>query len=154
MSKSVSLDNRRSTVTPPHSPSQSKLSHPKSSPKLKSTEPQLQQQLQSSSKGPKHSPDKMLSLPSSTSNPTDTATNRLLYDDNLTMQAAQSAQYQFYEPMNELAPDMYGLGSNDWLRLDVQTGGDDDQDILARVLAASQQEYLESLKAKRQNQHT
>ncbi len=97
----------------------------------------------------------MLKMPSSTSNPSalDASTNRLLYDDSLTMQAAQ-AQYQYYEPMNELTPDLYALGNNDWIGLDVQTGDDDDQDILARVLAASQQEYLESLKAKRKNQHT
>ena len=67
-----------------------------------------------------------------------------MFDENV---AAQS-QYQFYEPMNEI-PDYYGLGNNDWIGLDNQNDGDD---ILARVLAASQQEYLESLKAKRHNQ--
>lgn len=80
-------------------------------------------------------------------------TKRLIYDENLQMQPHPQSQYQFYEPItNELPAELFG--NNDWLGLDSQTDGDGDSDILARVLAASQQEYLESLKAKRHNQHT
>ncbi len=58
----------------------------------------------------------------------------------------EEVAYQYYDSMNDLPLDLYGLGGNDWIGLDNQNEGDD---ILARVLAASQQEYLESLKAKR-----
>jgi len=129
-------NHRTSTVTPPHSPSQSKLTHQlKCSPKSKSDT----------------SKSKLAPLTLASSGNNDTTANRILYEDNLSMQAAQS-QYQFYEPMNHLGTDMFGLGTNDWL--DPQAEGDGDSDILARVLAASQQEYLESLKAKRHNQQT
>ena len=76
--------------------------------------------------------------------------------NNIAVQQQQAqSQYQYhYEPTDELRSDMFGIGNNDWLGLDNQTDGDGDSDILARVLAASQQEYLESLKAKRQNQHS
>ena len=85
-------------------------------------------------------------MTTSTTTSNSDSTKRLIYDEN-------QPQYQFYEPMNELPAEMFG--NNDWLGLDSQAGdGDGDSDILARVLAASQQEYLESLKAKRHNQHT
>jgi hypothetical protein len=62
-------------------------------------------------------------------------------------------QYQYYDPtktiMNELSdPELFGISTNDW----TSTTSNEESDILARVLAASQQEYLESLKAKRQQQ--
>ena len=69
-----------------------------------------------------------------------------IYDENMPL------AYQFYETksiMNELPPDVFGLGSNEWTE---PTSLASDSDILASVLAASQQEYLESLKAKRQQQ--
>jgi len=137
-------NNRRtSTVTPPSSPSQSKLSQLKSSPKSKNDT----QAAKLAEKPPAN--NNILNLTSMTTSTTTSnsdSTKRLIYDEN-------QPQYQFYEPMNELPAEMFG--NNDWLGLDSQAGdGDGDSDILARVLAASQQEYLESLKAKRHNQHT
>jgi len=66
--------------------------------------------------------------------------NLFMYDDE---------HMQYYENktlMNELAPDLYGITGNDWTGLD--EASNNDNDILARVLAVSQQEYLDSLKAK------
>jgi OTU domain-containing protein 5 len=75
--------------------------------------------------------------------------NLLRYDDEENM----SMQYQYDYDVKFSDPHMYGLPSNDWNALD-DGGANNDSDILARVLAASQQEYLESLKAKRnQQQH-
>ena len=68
-----------------------------------------------------------------------------IYDESMPL------AYQFYETksiMNERPPDVFGLGSNEWTEPSLAS----DSDILASVLAASQQEYLESLKAKRQQQ--
>lgn len=130
---------RASAGTPPHSPSQSKLSQLKTSPKQKN-EP--------------HSSKKTLTTSPSTNLLTMTNTNTDItsnFDENIGVQQAES-QYQYYESANELG--VFGLGNNDWLGLDNQSDGDGDSAILARVLAASQQEYLESLKAKRHNQHT
>ena len=121
-------NNRRSsTITPPHSPGQSKLSQLKSSPQAKSDAKKLIN----------NSRDEPLAP-----NP-DTNSTRILYDENM----------PYMSIMNELSPDLFGLNSNDWLGLDAQAdAAGNDGDILARVLAASQQEYLESLKAKRQTQ--
>jgi len=75
--------------------------------------------------------------------------NLLRYDDEENM----SMQYQYDYDVKFSDPHMYGLPSNEWNALD-DGGANNDSDILARVLAASQQEYLESLKAKRhQQQH-
>ncbi len=66
--------------------------------------------------------------------------NLFMYDDE---------HMQYYENktlMNELAPDLFGITGNDWTGLD--EASNNDNDILARVLAVSQQEYLDSLKAK------
>ena len=120
-------NNRRSsTITPPHSPSQSKLSQLKSSPQAKSDT----KKLINSREEPLVSNQ-------------DTNSTRILYDENM----------PYMSIMNELSPDLFGLNNNDWLGLDAQAdAAGNDGDILARVLAASQQEYLESLKAKRQTQ--
>ena len=185
----LNLNRRTSTSTPPRSPSQSKLSHFKSSPP--SQQQHHQQQMKSNQndeldyfENKSRSPNKTKSTSSTspaattattattttttipftanvsptnmstttsqptTSNKTDTVdcNNLLMYDEN-------AMQYQYYETkniINELTPDLFGLNSNDWIGLD--SGNGTDSDILAQVLAASQAEYLESLKAKRQQQ--
>lgn len=67
--------------------------------------------------------------------------------NNNTEYESHEAYQQYYDSVNDFPVDLYGLGNNDWLGLD--DNQNDGDDILARVLAASQQEYLESLKAKR-----
>ena len=77
--------------------------------------------------------------------------NSLRYDDQENMSMQYQYDYDTNNIMNKLSdPHLFGLTS-DWSGLD-DGGSNNDGDILARVLAASQQEYLESLKAKRQQQ--
>ena len=129
------ISRRSSTSTPPKSPSNQQQS-------------KLSQQIKSSPVSTKSNYDLINSNKTSktNTNPTTSNTNPTTssntYDDSM--------QYQYYETksiINELTPDLFGLNNNDWLGLDNSSGND--SDILARVLAASQQEYLESLKAKR-----
>lgn len=131
---------RTSSGTPPHSPSQSKLTHLKTSPKpstsktssIKTTAPTTST---AASEGNNNN-NNMLNLSTSNSN---------------TEYESHEVYHQYYDSVNDLPVDLYGLGNNDWLGLD--DNQNDGDDILARVLAASQQEYLESLKAKRHGNH-
>jgi len=157
----LSLNRRTSTSTPPRSPSQSKLSHFKSSPPSQNHHHQQQQQHQQLKLNrndelnyfddKSHSANKTKSS-SSTSPAATTTSNTTSFTANVSYDE-NAMQYQYYETkniINELTPDLFGLNSNDWIGLD--SGNGNDSDILAQVLAASQAEYLESLKAKRQQQ--
>jgi OTU domain-containing protein 5 len=184
----LSLNRRTSTSTPPRSPSQSKLSHFKSSPPSQNHHHQQQQQHQQLKLNrndelnyfddKSHSANKTKSssstspaatttsnttsftanvsssnMTTSTSLPTTSSKTDSIDCNNLLMYDENAMQYQYYETkniINELTPDLFGLNSNDWIGLD--SGNGNDSDILAQVLAASQAEYLESLKAKRQQQ--
>jgi OTU domain-containing protein 5 len=82
-------------------------------------------------------------IPTTSNNKQQTDNNLFMYDENM----------QYYETksiINELPPDLFGLNTTDWIGIDNANEGSD-SDILAQVLAASQMEYLESLKAKRQS---
>lgn len=138
----LNLSRRSSTSTPPRSPSHSKLSHFKTSPQQK-TKDLFHSSLNSNETNKSKTTNISTSSLFTTSIPTTSMNNN---EENMPM------QYQYYETksiINELPADLFGLNSNDWIGLDNPNDGND-SDILARVLAASQQEYLESLKAKRQ----
>ena len=147
---------RTSTSTPPRSPSQSKLSS-----HLKSSPPQLQQQHQSKSNRNEelnYFDEKTRSAcktkPSTTSiiSPTAATSNAFTTPNaaSTSQPTPANAATETKNILNKLTPDLFGLNSNDWIGLD--SGNGNDSDILAQVLAASQAEYLESLKAKRQQQ--
>jgi hypothetical protein len=163
---------RLSASTPPQSPSQSKTTNLKSSPQLKANNENnnsnKKNQIQPSYHGQydyylSNSPKGKSSGVGSGSNAGsrhNTAINELvennivMYDENTRLNVNYHKQHEYYESksiMNELSPDLFGFNSSDWVDLDNENGND--SDILARVLAASQQEYLESLKAKRQQQN-
>ena len=146
--RSVSNPTRRSSAasTPPHSPSQSKQTTFKTSPKEKKLEPLL----------PK--PNLLNSADDENfarfNNEITTKNTNLTPNNNNNNN--KNMQFQYYDDnksiLNELPPDLFGLNGSDWIGLDESANGSDG-DILARVLAASQQEYLENLKAKRHQQH-
>lgn len=125
-----------SNSTPPPQPlvlgTQMTTSPPNSSSKLSKSSPRSNES---------HKKDEQLAHNSNTQKQYPFSSDNLfMYDDE---------HMQYYENktlMNELGPDLFGITGNDWTGLD--EASNNDNDILARVLAVSQQEYLDSLKAK------
>ena len=154
---------RSSTSTPPSPPSTSKLSNQstKSNESKSKKQPQhfddvnyLMQQ------NDKLNANQMTTINHQLINNNNNKNNtQINFSNNSDDNENVSMQYQYdYDTngiMNKLSdPRLFGLTSNDdWATgIDDMGGSNNDSDILARVLAASQQEYLESLKAKRQQQ--
>jgi OTU domain-containing protein 5 len=94
--------------------------------------------------------------------PTNGGTTTAMTSQTANMEPA-ATPFEYYETksiMSQLPPDLFGLNANEWTTLaagaadPLDTQLTSDNDILAQVLAASQQEYLDGLKAKRhQHQH-